>query len=323
MEKNPWSPRKVVIVGAGAVGSTFAYALAQSGVADEIALMDNNAELAKGQVLDLSHCLAFFPQLDLYVGSPEDYRDASIIVITAGAKQQPGDTRISLLARNAAIMKTMAQDISAQNSHAIIIVVSNPVDILTYILLKELGWPSGRVIGSGTVLDSARFRYMLSRYCHIDVHSIHGYILGEHGDSEFAAWSLTHIAGMPINQSSTQDGKTVDWQTAQKEIEEKVRSSAYHIIDYKGATNFAIGMALVRIVTTILRDQRSVLTVSTLLQGEYGLRDVCLSLPCVVSQQGVEQIIVGNLTENEQHLLAHSASVLHQSYRELSSKTVK
>jgi L-lactate dehydrogenase len=319
MKVSQWSPRKVVIVGAGAVGSTFAYALTQSGVADEIVLIDNNNELATGQVLDLSHGLAFFPQLDLYVGSPADYHDASIIVITAGAKQQPGDSRISLLTKNAALMKDVAQDITAQNSHAIIIVVSNPVDILTYILLKELGWPSGRVIGSGTVLDSARFRYLLSKCCRIDVHNIHGYILGEHGDSEFAAWSLTHLAGKPVNEHCTKCNEVDGCQAMHQRIEDEVRNSAYHIIDYKGATNFAIGMALVRIVTAILRNQRSVLTVSTLLQGEYGLKDVCLSLPCVVSQEGVEQIIEANLAANEQLKLFHSASVLKKSYSELYS----
>lgn len=317
MKIPPWEARKVVIVGAGAVGSTFAYALTQSGVADEIAIVDNNTDLAKGQVLDLSHGLPFFPRLDVRVGTAIDYSDASVIVITAGAKRQPGESRLELLARNAVIIKQIAHDLSTQKSAAIIVVVSNPVDILTHILLKELGWPTGRVIGSGTVLDSARFRYLLSRCCRIDVHNIHGYILGEHGDSEFAAWSLTNIAGKPVTEHCAMCHGGNDWQTIHNRFEAEVRSSAYHVIDYKGATNYAIGLALVHIVTAILRNQRSVLTVSTLLQGEYGLHDVCLSLPCVVSLAGVEQIIEGNLTGNERAKLAHSAAILQNIYGEL------
>jgi L-lactate dehydrogenase len=307
-----WIPRKVVIVGAGAVGSTFAYALAQSGVADEIAIIDNNDKLAQGQVLDLSHGLAFFSQLKIHVGSLSDYRDATVIVVTAGAKQQSGESRLSLLSRNAVIMKAIAKDIAAQDSKAVVVVVSNPVDILTYVLLQELGWPAGQVFGSGTVLDSARFRFLLSQCCKVDVHNLHGYILGEHGDSEFAAWSLTHIAGKPVEEYCGLN-KECDWQERHQKIEQEVRGSAYHIIDYKGATNYAIGLALVQIVTCILRNQRSVLTVSTLLNGEYGLHDVCLSLPCIVSECGVERIIPCNLTREEEQKLLRSASVLHTS----------
>ena len=309
--------RKVVIVGAGAVGATFAYALAQSGVAEDIALIDYNVNFAKGQVLDLAHGLPFFPQVHIHEGQESDYADASVIVITAGAKQQTGETRLALLKKNAGIVKEIARSIAAQNSRAVIVVASNPVDILTQIVLKEIGWTKNRVIGSGTVLDSSRFRYLLSQHCGIDAHNIHGYILGEHGDSEFAAWSMTHIAGSPILEYCQQCGKCQDWKAEQAQIVDTVKNSAYHIIDYKGSTCFAIGLALVQIVTAVLRNQHSILTVSTLLEGEYGVDGVCLSVPCVVAQGGIEKIPLVKLLKTELQSLADSASVLKNNLAEL------
>lgn len=313
-----WKARKVVIVGAGAVGSTFAYALAQSGLADDIALLDQNRELAAGQVLDLAHGLPFFPPVHIHEGDASDYADAHVIVITAGAKQRPGESRLDLLQRNVAIIESIVDDIVAQQSQAVIVMVSNPVDVLTYVALKHSGWPRGRVIGSGTVLDSARFRYLLSQHCGVDAHNVHGYILGEHGDSELAAWSLTHIGGMKIDDYCPICGRcNGDWLAHRLALVEEVRRSAYHIIDYKGATYFAVGLALVRIVGAILRNQHSILTVSTLLDGEYGLRDVCLSVPCVVGEAGVERIITASLTPEEQEALERSASVLREAIAEL------
>ncbi len=317
MNEEHWKARKVVIVGAGDVGSTFAYALAQNGLADEIALTDNNRELTKGQVLDLAHGLPFFPPVKIYEGGVSDYSDAHVIVITAGAKQRPGESRLDLLQKNAAIVEHIVADIVDQNSPAVILVVSNPVDILTYVALKKSGWPQGRVIGSGTVLDSARFRYLLSRHCGIDVHNTHAYILGEHGDSEFAAWSMTHLAGMAIDEYCPICGKCDDREHERSEIVEAVRNSAYHIIDYKGATCFAVGMALVRIVDAILRNRRSVLTISTLLDGEYGLRDVCLSVPSIISKKGVERVVEAHLSPAEMKALSHSASILRSVIDEL------
>jgi L-lactate dehydrogenase len=319
-EKQSWEARKVVIVGAGAVGSTFAYALAQSGAADEIALLDVNRDLAKGQVLDLAHGVPFFPSVQIHEGEKEDYADAHAIVITAGASQRSGEMRLDLLHRNAAIVESIVDDIVGQGSQAVIVVVSNPVDVLTYVAQKHSGWSRGRVIGSGTVLDSSRFRYLLSQHCGVDVHNVHAYILGEHGDSEFVAWSMTHIGGMPIEDYCPICGQCDDWQAERDRIEEAVRNSAYHIIDYKGATYFAVGLALVRIVGAVLRNQRSVLTVSTVLDGEYGLRDVCLSVPCVVSQEGVERVLEANLSSGEQQALARSASVLKQAIEGLGVK---
>ena len=312
--------RKVVIVGAGAVGATFAYALAQTGLATEIVMIDRNRKLMEGQVLDLAQGQPFFPSVEIRHGEKSDYGDAQVIVITAGAKQQSGESRLGLLQRNAIIIEAIINDIVGQRSQAIIIVVSNPVDVLTYIALKRSGWARGRVIGSGTVLDSARFRHLISQHCGIDVRNVHAYILGEHGDSEFAAWSMTHIAGIPINEYCLTAEKCADWEQERIEIVQAVKDSAYHIIDYKGSTYFAIGLALVLIVGAILRNQKSVLTVSTLLEGEYGLEDVCLSVPCTVSQKGVERIVVANLSEEELDAMSESGHVLRNALSELQQK---
>ena len=317
MAETRWRSRKVTIVGAGAVGATFAYALAQSGYADEIVLTDLNRELAEGHVLDLAHGLPYYQSIQIHTGDAEDYADSHVIVITAGASQKPGETRLDLLQRNAAIIENIMDDITARDSQAVIVLVSNPVDVLTYVAQRRAKLPPGRVIGSGTVLDSARFRYLLSQHCGIAVHNVHAYILGEHGDSEFAAWSMTHLAGMTIEQYCPICGKCEDWDEERRSIEEDVRRSAYHIIDYKGATYYGVGMALVRIVGTILRSEHAMLTVSTLLSGEYGLQDVCLSVPCIVNEQGVERIIEAPLSMDEHKALQRSAGILQEALRGL------
>lgn len=311
-----WKSRKVVIVGAGAVGSTFAYALAQKGLADEISLLDMNRRLAEGQVLDLVHGLPYYPPIQISVGNKKDYADASVIVITAGAKQNPGETRLNLLQKNASMVESIVDEIVSEKSPAIIVVATNPVDIITYVALKRSGWSKNRVIGSGTVLDSARFRYLISQYCKVDVGNVHAYILGEHGDSELAAWSLTHVAGIPIDEYGPKYGSG-NWPEEQKRIVREVKESAYHIINYKGATYYAIGMALVRIVGAILQDQSSVLTVSTLLDGEYSVHDVCLGVPCVVGQEGIMKIVETSLSVEEQTALEKSASTLKEALKNL------
>ena len=316
MESN-WRSRKVVIVGAGAVGSTFAYALAQKGLAEQIILIDANQDFAQGQALDLAHGLPYYPSVQIRVGHEQDYADAQVIVITAGVKQAPGETRLALVKKNSAIIESIADEIVAQGSQAVILVASNPVDILTYVALKRSGLPKARVIGSGTVLDSARFRYLLSQHCGVDVGNVHAYFLGEHGDSEFPAWSMTHIAGVAIDDYCPLCNKCQAWLYEREKIAQTVKESAYHIINYKGATYFAIGMALVRIVGTILQDQRSVLPVSTFLEGEFGLRDVCLGVPCVVGQGGVKQIIDAPLLPDEKTALSRSASILKDVLKQL------
>jgi L-lactate dehydrogenase len=317
MKHENWKPRKVVIVGAGAVGSTFAYALAQSGLADEIGLLDANLELAKGQVLDLAHGQIFFPSVQICVAGTKDYADAHLIVITAGSKQRPGESRLALLQRNAKIIQDIMDEIVRQKSSAIVLVVSNPVDILTYVAHQRSGWPRGRVLGSGTVLDSARFRHLLAQHCGVDVHNVHAYIIGEHGDSEVAAWSMTHMAGMPIEQYCAECKKCGGWTKVQGDIAEAVRNSAYHIIGYKGATWFAVGLALTHIAAAILRNQNSVLTVSAVLEGEYGLSGLSLGVPCLVSQKGIERILEAKLSPDEQKALARSAGVLRDSIVQL------
>ncbi len=302
--------RKVVIVGAGSVGATYGYALSQSGLAEEIVLIDKNEDLAKGQVLDLVHGQPFIPTVTIREGTKEDYADANLVVITAGAAQKPGETRLQLLKKNADIVGNIAEEIAGTGSGAVVLIVSNPVDIMTWVALKRSGWERSRVIGSGTVLDSARFRYLLSAHCQIDVHNVHAYILGEHGDSEFASWSMTNIAGMPMDHYCPICNYCSNWQTERNTIEQKVRESAYHIINAKGSTHFAVGLALVRITASILRKQNSVLTVSVLLQGEFGLSDVCLSVPAVVSDHGIIKIINAPLPKNEMELLEKSAEIL-------------
>jgi L-lactate dehydrogenase len=304
--------RKVVIVGAGDVGASFAYALLQSGTAESIVLIDAQQELAEGQALDLAHGLPFVPATLVRAGSADDYADAAVIVVTAGTKQKPGESRLDLLKKNARILEQIIGDITSRESEALIVVTTNPVDVLTYAALKKTGWPRHRIFGSGTVLDSARFRRLLSAHCGVDVKSVHANILGEHGDSEVAAWSMTHIGGMPMDDFCLACGKCGDWDKERDKIVAEVRDSAYHIIDAKGSTCYAIGLALVRIISAILRNEHSILTVSVLLEGEYGLKDVCLSVPCIVSQSGVEQVLEGKLTDGEMQALHASASVIKE-----------
>ena len=317
MNDDRWKPRKVVIVGAGAVGSTFAYALAQTGLADEILLRDHNHDRAMGQVLDLAHGQAFFPSVQFREAQAADYADAHMIVITAGAKQRPGESRLDLLHRNIKIIYDIIDEIVLQNSSAVVLIVSNPVDILSYAAYRRSGWPRGRIIGSGTVLDSARFRYLLSQNCGVDVHNIHAYILGEHGDSEFAAWSMTNMAGLPIEEFCRQCAKCEDGPAARRQVAEEVRRSAYHIIEYKGSTSFGVGMALTRIAAAILRNQHGVLTVSSVLEGEYGLNGVSLGVPCILAQNGVERVLQVTLPPGEQSALVKSAAILRETIEQL------
>jgi len=313
MERHSWAKRrKVAVVGAGAVGSTFCYALAQSGLAEEIAVIDRNENLVRGQVLDLVHGQPYFPTVSIRVGDASDYADAQLIVITAGAAQRPGETRLQLLQKNAAIVRGIVDDIFARESAATIVIVSNPVDVLTAVAQKRAGGARGRIIGSGTVLDSARFRYLLSQRCGVDIHNVHAYILGEHGDSEFAAWSMTHLAGIPVAEYCRRCGRCSDGPAEREALVDEVRRSAYHIIESKGSTCYAIALALVRIVGAVLRHERSVLTVSTRLEGEFGLTGDCLGVPCVVGRDGVERVLETRLPRREQAALERSAAVLRE-----------
>ncbi|MBN2316263.1 MAG: L-lactate dehydrogenase [Sedimentisphaerales bacterium] len=310
-------PRKVVIIGAGSVGTAYIYALLQTGLASEIALIDIDEKAVAGEVMDLSHGLPFIPPVSIHAGDYSDCRNAHLIVVTAGAKQKPGQSRTDLVRNNASIIRSICESIKEHSTDAVLVMVTNPVDILTHIALHNLGWPRQRVIGSGTVLDTARLKYMLSRHCGIDARNVHAYVLGEHGDSEMVAWSMAHIAGVQIERYC-QLCQGCDAQQQHKRIAEQVRNSAYHIIDYKGSTYYGIGMSLVRISQAILRDEHSVLTVSVELEGEYNLSGLCLSVPCVVAENGVERIIDTELSAAENKGLKKSAEILQKLLEDVS-----
>ena len=303
--------RKVVVIGAGFVGTTYVYALMHTGLAGKIVLIDLDKKRVQGEVMDLEHGLAFIPPVEIRPGDYSDCADADLIVVTAGAKQIPGQSRLELLQGNADIVKSICDEIKKYDSDAVLVMVTNPVDMLTQVALKQLGWPRERVVGSGTVLDSARFRSMLSRHCGIDTRNVHAYILGEHGDSEVAVWSMTHVAGVPM-KDYCDICQGCDTAKRHEDIVQRVRNSAYHIIDYKGSTYYTIGLSLTRISEAILRNEHSILTVSLLLQGEYDINDICLSVPCVVGKTGIERIITAELFENEQAALRTSAQTLRE-----------
>jgi L-lactate dehydrogenase len=307
---------RVVIIGAGLVGSTFAYSLMINGVVAEIILIDVNTERLAGEVMDLNHGIAFVRPVLVRQGTYADCTDADLIVICAGSNQKPGETRLDLLSRNAAIFKEIIIRIQASGAEALILVASNPVDIMTYITYKLSGYEPGRVIGSGTVLDSARFRFLLSQHCQVDPSNVHAYIIGEHGDTEVPVWSLANIAGLRFSDYCPVCGHNCG-PLPKQELFDAVKTAAYQIIKAKGATYYAIGLALVEIVESILRNEYSVLTVSSLLQGEYGLADVCLSLPSIVSRKGVAKKISLDLAPEERASLAHSAAVLQELQRQI------
>lgn len=308
---------KVVIIGAGLVGSTFAYSLMINGVVSEIVMLDVNQERLAGEVMDLNHGISFVRPVTVRAGSYNDCGDADVIVITAGASQKPGESRIDLLVRNTAIFKDIIDKIKAAGSKAIILVATNPVDIMTYITYKLSGFPAQRVIGSGTVLDSSRFRYLLSTHCNVDPSNIHAYIIGEHGDTEVPVWSLANIAGIRFVEYCPVCSEPCCHELPKDQIFNEVKNAAYQIIKGKGATYYAIGLALVEIVESIIRDEYSVLTVSSLLTGEYGLEDVCLSLPAIVNRKGIVKKIKMALSPEEEAGFRNSGQVLKELQRQL------
>ncbi len=311
---------KVAIIGAGYVGSSFAYALMLSGAAREIVIIDKDENRAQGEAMDLNHGLSFTDPITIYSAGFEGCRDAGIVVITAGAGQAPGETRLDLAGKNAAIYRSIIQSIKPYIENSIILVVTNPVDVLTYLAVIESGLPKNRVLGSGTVLDSSRFRYLISRHCGVDPRNVHAYIIGEHGDSEVPVWSNTNIAGMSIEEYCPVCPKPCDNEYELNRIFEEVKNSAYRIIEAKGATNFAIGLSLVRIVKAILRDEHSVLPVSTFIDGYYGITDVCFSLPSIIGKDGVLSVLDMSLSEKEVESLRLSAQTIRQSIDELDIK---
>lgn len=303
---------KVVIIGAGYVGSTTAYTLMQSGIVSEIAIIDLNIKKVEGEVMDMNHCLAFTKPMTIKVGTYEDCSDADLIIMTAGPSIQPGGTRLDLAKQNASIMKSIMEEITKYTRDAVILVATNPVDILTQVASESVGYDPKKVIGSGTVLDSARFRHILSQHCKVDTRNVHGYILGEHGDSEIAAWSLTNIAGAPLAQYCQGCGKAHCLGINKDEILNQVRKAGYHIIDRKVATFYGVSNAIKRITEAILRNEHSILTVSSLLNGEYGIENIAMSVPTIVNSSGVHKIVELPLSEDEKIGLRKSADTLKE-----------
>jgi len=308
--------RKVGVVGAGLVGSSFVYALLIREVATEIVLVDVNNEKAIGEVMDFNHGLSFGRPVKISAGGYADLSGAHVVVIAAGISQKPGETRLDLLSKNIEIFRTIVQEIVRHNPNGIILIATNPVDMLTYISLKESGLSPGRVIGSGTILDTSRFRFLLGQYYGVDARSVHAYIIGEHGDSEIPLWSLANIGGVRLQEFAPLQNKKYDQQEMDK-LFVGVRDAAYEIIKRKGATYYAIGLGLVAIVETILGDYRSVLSVSTLMTGQYGVTDMSLSLPCVVGGSGIEEILMLNLSAEEENGFRASASKLQSTMKSL------
>ena len=303
--------RKAVMIGCGYVGAASVFSLMESGLFSEIAMIDADKEKAIGEAMDISHGIPFAKHMKVYAGDYEDVRDAGIVIITAGANQKPGETRLDLVNKNVAIFKQIIPNIMENGFDGIMLVVANPVDILTYVAQKLSGLPANRVIGSGTVLDTARLKYSLGEHLEVDSRSIHAFIIGEHGDSEIAAWSSANVSGIPLNDFCEMRGHYYH-EKSTKEIAEAVKNSAYDIIKRKRATYFGVAVAVKRICEVIVRDEKSILPVSTYMNGEYGVSDVVLSMPCVVGKDGIETIVPINLSEEERSELVRSAEVLKE-----------
>ena len=302
-------PVRVVVVGAGNVGATFAYALLFRGLAAEIVLIDANHARAEGEAMDLNHAEPFTNPTRVWAGNYDDCAGAAIVVVCAGAGQRPGETRLDLVKRNAEIFAKIIPEIVGRNADGILLIATNPVDVLTQVSQKLSGLPVNRVIGSGTILDTARFRHLLGRHFKVEPRSVHAYIIGEHGDSEVPVWSLANIAGLRLADYAELNGMSHD-EPALDDIFRQTRDAAYHIIERKGATYFAVAAGLMRIVEAILRDQRTVLSVSSLVNGYYGIENLCLSLPAIVGRNGIERVLRLHLNEKEEVALKRSAEVL-------------
>ncbi|MDU5105328.1 L-lactate dehydrogenase [Clostridium sp.] len=302
---------KISIIGAGAIGATTAFALLQKGVAREIVINDINQEKALGEVLDLMHGSALASPCNVTLGALEDTKDSDIIIITAGVAQKPGETRLDLVDKNYKIFKSFVPTLAKLSPNAILLVVSNPVDILAYMTYKLSGFPKERVIGSGTVLDTTRLRSLLGKYFGVDGRIVQGYVLGEHGDSEFVPWSSLTIGNIPIEKFSSQ--LSIEWDKAtEKVIADDVKNSAYEVINRKGATAFSVAAVLTRIVEAFLKDEKTILSVSTLLNDYYGVNETYLSVPTIVGKNGVEKVLKIEFSEEEKEKFVSSANLMKE-----------
>lgn len=310
MEKQV-NTRKVAVIGCGFVGSATAFTLMQSRLFSEMVLLDVDFDKADGEAMDIAHGVPFAGQMKIYAGNYEDIADASIIIVTAGANQKPDETRLDLVNKNVAVYKSIIPQIAKQGFEGILLVVSNPVDILTYAAVKLSGFPEKRVIGSGTVLDTARLKYALSEHLGVDSRNLHSFIVGEHGDSEIAAWSSTNVSGIPLNDFCEMRGH-FNHDEAMQEIAEDVKNSAYEIISKKHATYYGIAMAIRRICESIVRDEKSILPVSAMLHGNYGIEGIALSMPAIVGVDGIQTHVPISLSDNEIESLRHSAETIKE-----------
>jgi len=307
---------KVGLIGTGMVGASFAYSLMQSGLASELVLIDRDEARAEGEAMDLQHGLPFVRPMRIQAGGYELLAGSDVVVICAGANQRPGETRLDLLQKNAGVFRDIIPKVVAASPEAIILIATNPVDILTEISAELAGLPAGHVIGSGTTLDTARFRFNLADYFDIDPRSVYAWIVAEHGDTAVAVWSLAAVGGVPLRDFRGPNGKTLDPATMQR-IFEQTRDAGYEIIQRKQSTYYAIGLALLAVVVTILRDQRTVLPVSVPLTGQYGVEGMALSLPAIIGRGGAEQILEIPMADDEVAAFQNSARTLKERLAEL------
>lgn len=301
--------RKAAIIGCGFVGSASAFSLMQSGLFSELVLIDANREKAEGEALDIAHGIPFARQMKIYAGDYDDIMDSAVIIVTAGANQKPEETRLDLVHKNVNIFKSIIPEVAKRDYQGILLIVANPVDILTYTALKLSGMPENRVIGSGTVLDTARLKYRLGEHLSVDSRSVHAFIVGEHGDSEIAVFSSANVSGIPLNRFCEMRGH-FEHEAATRRIAEEVKNSAYKIIAKKHATYYGIAMSVKRICEAIVRDEKSILPVSSMMHGEYGISDVALSMPAIVGKDGVETRVPISISEEEEAKLKESADTL-------------
>ncbi len=308
---------KIALIGIGFVGSSFAYSLMIHGTVSEIVLIDIDRKRAEGEAMDLNHGLSFVQPARIWAGDYADCEGADIVVITAGLAQKPGESRLKLVDRNIEIFRQIIPKIKEYNKKCILLVATNPVDIMTYASLKLSGFPSSRVIGSGTILDTSRLRYLLAEYLRVDPRNVHAYIIGEHGDSEVPVWSLANVAGTRLKDYCPICGQEYD-ELHLNTMFEQAKNAAYKIIELKGRTYYAIGLGLTRIVESIIRDENAVLTISSFLQDYYGVSDICLSVPTIVNRNGVREVLKLPLEEEEIKQFQNSASTLRNITQSLS-----
>lgn len=308
---NSTNIRKVVVIGCGFVGAACSFALMLSGLFSEIVLIDADKNKAEGEALDISHGVSFAKPVKIYAGDYDDINDAGLIIITAGANQKPGETRLDLVKKNISIFKSILPEIKKRKFKGILLIVANPVDILTTVAIKLSGLPENKVFGSGTVLDTAKLKYELGNHLNVDSRSIHAFIIGEHGDSEIAAWSSANVSGIPLNKFCEMRGH-FNHDEAMRTIAENVKNSAYEIIEKKRATYFGVAMAVKRICEAIVRDEKSILSVSSLMKGDFGIEGISLSMPAIIGKNGVECLVPIQLNKNEIEKLKKSAKTLQE-----------